>query len=358
MKFVTIVGARPQFIKCACLSRELRKTSAEILVHTGQHYDDNMSSTFFRELEIPNPDYHLGIGSGSQGAQTGEMLKRIEEVLLKENPDCVLVYGDTNSTLAGALAAAKLHLPLAHIEAGLRSFNRSMPEEINRIVADHVSDFLFSPTETAVRNLEEEGITEDVYQVGDVMFDAALEYGELAEKRSSLLERLTLRSKNYALATVHRAENTNDAKRFSSLFHALDDIAKKELPVVIPLHPRSRKQLESLGLTLNHLQIIEPVSYLDMLLLEKQARFILTDSGGVQKEAYFFQVPCLTLREETEWVETVESGWNTLVGTQEEKILQGIHQLRAGSDRSWPYGRGKAVQKITQILRQQFSLVG
>jgi UDP-N-acetylglucosamine 2-epimerase len=357
MKFAAVVGARPQLIKCACLSHELRKAATEILIHTGQHYDDNMSATFFRELDIPEPDYHLGVGSGTHGAQTGEMLKRIEEVFVKENPDCVLVYGDTNSTLAGALAAAKLRLPLAHIEAGLRSFNRSMPEEINRVVTDHVSNFLFSPTETAVRNLKEEGVEEGVYHVGDVMFDAALQYGDRAESYSRILERLKLCPKNYALATIHRAENTDDPERFCSIFYTLEEIAKSELPVDNPLHPRSRKQFNSLDLSFSHLQIIEPVSYLDMLLLEKQARIILTDSGGVQKEAYFFQVPCLTLREETEWVETVEAGWNTLVGMQKKKMLQGIREGRAGSNADWPYGNGDSAQKITRILMQQFSMV-
>ncbi len=358
MKIVTVVGARPQFIKCACLCRELRKVAAEVLVHTGQHYDDNMSDAFFRELEIPQPDYHLGIGSGLHGNQTGRMLQAIEEVLQKEKPDYVLVYGDTNSTLAGAPAGAKLQVPGAHAEGGLRSFNKKMPEEINRVLTDHMADLLFCPTQTAVQNLEREGIREGVHLVGDVMIDAVFYYGQKAEAGSRVLERCGLKPKAYALATVHRAENTDDPDRFFSIFSALDQIAREGLPVLVPLHPRSRKQMESHHFDSANLQIVEPVSYLDMLQLEKKAKAILTDSGGVQKEACVFQVPCITLREETEWVETVEAGWNVLAGTHSENIVQTFRKIKNGFHLPEGYGAGagNAAKKIIETLIQQFSL--
>ncbi|MBI1978252.1 MAG: UDP-N-acetylglucosamine 2-epimerase (non-hydrolyzing) [Candidatus Omnitrophica bacterium] len=356
MKVVTVVGARPQFIKFGPVFRALRKVAVEILVHTGQHYDANMSDIFFRDLDLPEPDYHLGVGSGSHGAQTGEMLKGIEVVLLKEKPDYVFVYGDTNSTLAGALAAAKLHIPIGHVEAGLRSFNRKMPEEVNRVVTDHLSNLLFCPTEAAIQNLEREGIQEGVYRVGDVMFDSVLYFGERAKERSEILNELKLGPKAYALATIHRAENTDDSERFQSIFEALDTIAEKELPVVIPLHPRSRKQMNALGLSFPNLRVLEPVSYLDMLRLEQEARVILTDSGGVQKEAYFFQVPCITLRDETEWVETVETGWNVLAGANTQNILQRFKDVKKGA-RFPDYGTGDAAQKIAQVFVQQSSMV-
>jgi UDP-N-acetylglucosamine 2-epimerase len=352
MKIVTVVGARPQFIKCAPVSRELRTVATEILVHTGQHYDDNMSEVFFRELNLPSPDYNLGVGSGPHGAQSGEMLKCIEEVLLKEKPDGVLVYGDTNSTLAGALAAAKLHIPVAHVEAGLRSFNRRMPEEINRVVTDHLSSFLFCPTETAVKNLACEGITQGVSLVGDVMYDALLYNSRIAAGRSAILERLQLQPKSYFLATVHRAENTDDSARLRDIVQAFTALSAIH-PLVWPVHPRTRQVLQSHGLlkTSNHtLLLIDPVSYLDMLLLEKEARGILTDSGGVQKEAFWFGVPCVTLREETEWVETVEAGWNTLVGTDRDRIVTaatGHTLMRTGPQLC---GDGYSSRKIVSML--------
>jgi UDP-GlcNAc3NAcA epimerase len=330
MKVVTVVGARPQFIKAAPVSRELRKAAVEILVHTGQHYDDKMSDVFFRELHIPTPDYHLGVGSGSHGVQTGEMLRRTEEVLLAEKPDVLLVYGDTNSTLAGALAAAKLHIPVAHVEAGLRSLNKSMPEEINRLLTDHMSDLLFCPTETAVDNLSREGITKGVHLVGDVMYDSVRFNLRLAEAGSQIVQELQLPPSGYALATVHRAENTDNPERLSAIFQALDLIAA-ELPVVMPLHPRTRRQLEMTGRSPARVRLIAPASYLDMLLLEKNARVILTDSGGVQKEARWLCVPCVTLRNETEWVETVQSGWNVLVGTDTRRIVAAALHAAAGS---------------------------
>lgn len=358
MKLVNIVGARPQFIKVGPILRAIEKHNhehpqhaiQEILVHTGQHYDYTMSRVFFEELQLKEPDYHLGVGSGTHAYQTGEMLKRIEEVLLKEKPDLVMVYGDTNSTLAGALAAAKLHIPVAHVEAGLRSFNRKMPEELNRVLTDHVSSLLFCPTETAVKNLEREGITKGVHLVGDVMYDSVLYNVQLAEKRSQILERLHLQPKGYALATVHRAENTDDPERLRSIFEALETIAADGLPVVVPLHPRTRKQLSSLNLLVKHVQMIEPVSYLEMLLLEKSAKIILTDSGGVQKEAFFFKVPCVTLREETEWVETVEAGWNVLVGCNSARIVRAVKTVRSPSESAAPYGNGRAAEKIVNLM--------
>lgn len=371
MKIATVVGARPQFIKAAPVSRALRKAGHnEFLVHTGQHYDDNMSSVFFEELEIPEPDVNLGIGSGSHGQQTGNMLMRIEQVLMAQNPDWVLVYGDTNSTLAGALAAVKLHIPVAHVEAGLRSFNREMPEEHNRVLTDHCSDVLFCPTETAVQNLKREGIAvcsnrkvrpqtsnlkPTAYLVGDVMYDSVLYNTKLAEKRSHVLKTLNLKPQNYALATVHRAENTDDHERLKSIFYALERMAQDGLPVIIPLHPRTRNILQStnpfrLQPQTSNLKLMEAVPYLDMLLLEKQARIILTDSGGVQKEAYWFGVPCVTLRKETEWVETVESGWNLLVGCDPGSISEAVEQAQAGSRLQDAYGKGRAAERIVHLL--------
>lgn len=328
MKVVTIVGARPQFIKAAPVCRELRKAHREVLVHTGQHYDDAMSAVFFRELDIPEPDYNLGVGSGTHGEQTGEMLKRIEAVLLTERPDWVLVYGDTNSTLAGALAAAKLHIPVAHVEAGLRSFNRNMPEEINRVLTDHVSTLLFCPTQTAVDNLAREGITEGVHLVGDVMYEALLWAAERARAQSTILERLGLSEKGYLLATVHRAENTDDPARLQAILDAFRVIDE---PIVFPVHPRTQARLSVLGFDLNvpHLQLIPPVGYLDMVRLEQAARAILTDSGGIQKEAYWLGVPCITLRDETEWVETVTAGANVLVGADTARIVAAVRESKS-----------------------------
>jgi UDP-N-acetylglucosamine 2-epimerase len=317
MKVVDVVGARPQFIKLAPILKAVERHNPqypdrpiqEILVHTEQHYDYEMSQVFFDELGLKVPDYHLGVGSGSYGYQTGEMLKRIEEVLLKEKPDLAMVYGDTNTTLAGALAAAKLHIPVAHVEAGLRSFNKKMPEEINRVLTDHLSDLLFCPTQAAVENLRREGIEKGVHLVGDVMYDAVLLYLDLAERKSEIMERLGLKPKSYALATVHRAENTDQPERLRAIFEGLERVAEEGLSVILPLHPRTRKRLNTLGIHPKEVQVLDPVSFLDMLVLEKNARVILTDSGGVQKEAFFFRVPCVTLREETEWVETVGTGW-------------------------------------------------
>ncbi|MCT7995239.1 non-hydrolyzing UDP-N-acetylglucosamine 2-epimerase [Laspinema olomoucense] len=361
MKCVTIVGARPQFIKAATVSRVLgfNPHITEILVHTGQHYDSNMSEVFFDELEIPRPDYHLGIGSGPHGSQTGKMLEAIEAVLIHEEPNWVLVYGDTNSTLAGALAATKLHISVAHVEAGLRSFNRQMPEEINRVLTDHSSDLLLAPTETAVKNLLHEGIPENkVHLVGDVMYDAALYYGAKADTHSQILFKLGLSPKSYILATIHRAENTDDSLRLQAIFQGLIQVAQ-EIPVVLPLHPRTRKALERENLLSEiseSLLLIDPVGYLDMVMLEKNACLISTDSGGVQKEAFFYRVPCVTLRKETEWVELVEMGWNCLtIPYSREQIKKGIenflHQFPANnSGICGIYGEGIAAQKIVNLL--------
>jgi UDP-GlcNAc3NAcA epimerase len=349
-KVATVVGARPQFIKAAAISRKLRHVASEVLIHTGQHYDANMSEVFFRELEIPAPDYHLGVGSGPHGKQTGEMLTKIERVLLREKPDSVLVYGDTNSTLAGALAAAKLHIPVAHVEAGLRSFNRRMPEEFNRILTDHLAALLLAPTIVAVRNLRQEGVVEGVELVGDVMYEVALEHLKAAEQRSRILERLGLNGRGFALATVHRAENTDDPARLCGILNALARLGR-EYPVVLPLHPRTREAARRLsGTWLERLQVTEPLPYFDMLRLESQARFILTDSGGVQKEAFFFRVPCITLRDETEWVETVDSGWNVLAGADPERIVHAARNHQPGSQEEFPYGRGDASGRIITLL--------
>ncbi|GAC1467027.1 MAG: UDP-N-acetylglucosamine 2-epimerase (non-hydrolyzing) [Chamaesiphon sp.] len=362
MKIVTIVGARPQFIKAASVSRLLKSTVVkEILVHTGQHYDENLSDIFFQELEISQPDYHLGIGSSTHGAQTGKMLESIEQVLLAEKPNWMLVYGDTNSTLAGALAAVKLHIPVAHVEAGLRSHNRRMPEEINRVLTDHISELLFTPTQAAVENLKSEGISQPkIHLVGDVMYDAALSYGCQAQFHSRILEELELKPKGYILATIHRAENTDDSMRLRAIFEGLMQVAD-EVPVVLPLHPRTRKVLEEQKLLVEaacHLQIINPVGYLNMVMLEKNARAIVTDSGGVQKEAFFYRVPCITLREETEWVELVELGWNKLVPPLNARMVSRtlLDNLKAETEKTVPdglYGEGKAAERIVGLLTSE-----
>ena len=355
MKIASILGARPQFIKVAPLCREFAKHPdvRHLIIHTDQHYDYSMSRVFFDELGIAEPDYHLEVRSGTHGYQTGEMLKRVEKVLTQEKPDWVVVYGDTNSTLAAALASVKMHIAVAHIEAGLRSFNRSMPEEINRVVTDHVSELLFCPTQTAVTNLQQEGIMQGVHLVGDIMYDSALFNVKLAARRSSILQKLNLEAKDYALVTVHRAENTERSDRLMHIFRALEKIAQDGMKVVVPLHPRTRKKLKSLQLSLKNLQVIEPVSYLDMLLLEKQAKMILTDSGGVQKEAFFFEVPCVTLRNETEWIETVESGWNVLADVDEEKIVSSVRISSVPSRAvKETFGNGQAAERICGIFSE------
>ncbi|MDN7013592.1 UDP-N-acetylglucosamine 2-epimerase (non-hydrolyzing) [Methanoculleus sp. FWC-SCC3] len=359
MKIASIVGARPQFIKCAPVSRELRKEHEEILIHTGQHYDHGMSEVFFEELAIPKPDYNLGIGSGTHGRQTGAMLGAIEDVLEKEKPDVVLVYGDTNSTLAGALAAAKLHMPVAHVEAGLRSNDRRMPEEVNRVLTDHASDLLFCPTETAVANLAAEGVTKGVHLVGDVMLDAMNYNRGIAEERSRILEDIGVRPGEYLVVTVHRPSNTDDRENMAAILSALGETDR---PVVFPVHPRTRKCLAGYGLLTKmpeNVRVVEPLGYLDMIRLMAHAEKILTDSGGVQKEAYMLGVPCITLRENTEWVETVEAGWNVLVGAGREKIVDAIRHFSPGTRQKSVFGDGNASVLIGKILaRFQYARSG
>lgn len=356
LKIVTIVGARPQFIKAAAVSRVIRNQYAnridEVLVHTGQHYDENMSQVFFDELDIPHPKFNLEISGGNHGAMTGRMLETIESVLLSEKPDWVLIYGDTNSTLAGALAAAKLHIPVAHVEAGLRSFNMRMPEEVNRILADRVSNRLFCPTQTAVENLAREGVTAGVSLVGDVMYDVSLYYRDIARSRSDVLDRLGLREGEYVLATCHRAENTDDPSRLREIGLALADLAVRQ-PVVLPVHPRTAKILADQGLTalMKDVRMVEPLPFLDMVRLEQSARVIVTDSGGVQKEAFFYQVPCVTMRDETEWIETVELGWNMLTGASRVEIVSAATKpARPREKLNSPYGDGKASDEIVAAL--------
>lgn len=401
MKLVSIVGARPQFVKLGPISRAIGSYNSRhtgdsriehTVIHTGQHYDLQLSDVFFREIDLPTPQVNLGVGSGPHGQQTGRMIEQLEQVFVQRSPDVVLVYGDTNSTLAAAIAAAKLHIPVAHVEAGLRSFNKEMPEEINRVLTDHVSNVLFCPTEAAVRNLEREGfcnivnngrlipdscddlpLTTDylpaVINIGDVMYDSVLQNAKLAEQRSEILTQLHLKPGNYALATVHRASNTDNPERLRSIFQALNEIARSVMPVIIPLHPRTCKKLNALSNPTNptnsmnptNLIIIEPVSYLDMLALERNARMILTDSGGVQKEAYFSQVPCVTLREETEWVELVESGWNHLAGADPAQIQDAVRHAvafdRAANQATLLYGDGHASERIVQLLNHWWARV-
>ncbi|MBW1981221.1 MAG: UDP-N-acetylglucosamine 2-epimerase (non-hydrolyzing) [Deltaproteobacteria bacterium] len=353
MQVITIVGARPQFIKAAQLSEALKRAGhEEFLIHTGQHYDLEMSRVFFDELPIPEPDVNLEVGSGPHGWQTAQMLAGIEEILLSQPADYLVVYGDTNSTLAGALAACKLHLPLVHIEAGLRSYNRQMPEEHNRVVTDHLSDLLFCPSHTAVSNLKKEGIVRGVYQVGDLMHDSIVKNLTLAEAHSRILPKLRLEPGQYALVTVHRADITEKRGRLQALFQTFEKIAANGLRVVMPAHPRTSKALQLLGIAPVRLQLLKPVSYLDMLALEKHARVIVTDSGGVQKEAYWLGVPCVTLRTETEWLETVASGWNVLVGCEDHLIIRAVDKACPGKTRRDAFGDGRAAERIVAILSE------
>ncbi len=392
MKIVTVVGARPQFIKAAAVSRAIAEYNAvaqdqspairEVIIHTGQHFDENMSDIFFDEMQIPRPDYHLEINSLGHGAMTGRMLEKIEEVLIKEQPDWVLVYGDTNSTLAGALAAKKLQIKVAHVEAGLRSFNMQMPEEINRILTDRISDILFCPTDTAVKNLQNEGLKiqelqgtthnlpltihyPQVIKTGDVMQDAALFYRDKAANKSIIIEKLGLKAQPFALCTIHRAENTDVPERLRNIFAALEDISR-EMPVVLPLHPRTRKKLAEASITVHDLTStihhspftihhIDPVGYFDMIQLLEHTRIVLTDSGGLQKEAFFFAKPCVTLRDETEWVELVEGGYNMLAGADSNQIVRHYQNL-CRTTHNYDidlYGQGKAAQSIVTLLADQ-----
>jgi UDP-GlcNAc3NAcA epimerase len=356
LKITTIVGARPQFIKAAAVSRVIRDNYAdeiiETIVHTGQHYDKNMSETFFRDLEIPSPKYNLKISASTHGKMTGRMVEDIEKVLLEEPTDAVLIYGDTNSTLAGGIAASKLHIPVVHVEAGLRSYNRRMPEELNRILSDHISTLLFCPTPIAVENLRREGIDHGVYEVGDVMYDIALFYRDSARKKSNVLSTLGLEGRRFILATCHRAENTDDPTRLRQILEGLSILARN-IPVILPLHPRTRAVITKAGLEklTASLTTLPPLPFLDMLLLEQMAEAIITDSGGVQKEAFFFDVPCITTREETEWTETVECGWNTLVGADANKIVSVFENLKKNIPKPELYGGGDAASQIVEVLK-------
>lgn len=380
-KILTIIGARPQIIKAAALSRAIKNKFAdkirEVIVHTGQHYDENMSQVFFDELEIPHPNYNLNAGSGSHGKQTALMLESIEEILLKEKPNCIILYGDTNSTLAGAVAASKIQIPVIHIEAGLRSFNKSMPEEINRIVCDHVSTLLFSPTKTGYSNLLKEGFKENnqapytfdnpkIYHCGDVMYDNSLHFSKLAEQKSNILKDNGLQAGNFILATIHRNNNTDEPIRLNALFNALNKIAtENKTNIIIPLHPRTSKLLvQHLSSELYHtvktnafLKIIPPVSFLEMIALEKNAQLVMTDSGGVQKEAFFFQKPCVILRSETEWIELVNCGAARIVDADESKILEAYSYFSKAKDLKFPnlFGDGKAAEFICAEIIKNIS---
>jgi len=351
MKILTILGARPQFIKAGTVSREIAKHNIEeLIVHTGQHYDVNMSDIFFDEMKIPKPNYFLGIGGKTHGAMTGQMIEKIEELALKEKPDWIMVYGDTNSTLAGAMVASKLHIKLAHIEAGLRSFNMQMPEEVNRILTDRVSNILFCPTETAINNLKKEGYDHfdcKVVKSGDVMQDGAFFYRKLAVKPNIMLK------EQYILCTIHRAENTDNEKRLRDIFIALNEISK-EKQIVLPLHPRTKKIIGNLNINVDTLNIIDPIGYLEMVWLIDNCSLVMTDSGGLQKEAYFFERPCITLRDETEWVELIENGFNILVGANREKILQAYYENRTFIKNNLleMYGGGKASEIIIKSLME------
>jgi UDP-GlcNAc3NAcA epimerase len=357
-RVLSVIGARPQFVKAAAVSPALAAAGLdEYVVHTGQHYDRQMSEVFFQEMGLRPPDLNLSVGSGSHASQTGAMLLGLERAISERQPDCVLVYGDTNSTLAGALAAAKLHVPVAHVEAGLRSFNRRMPEEINRVVADALASILFIPTETARRNLEREGVPpENTVMTGDVMYDVVLMFRERAAAAPGILGRLKINGGcPYVLATVHRAENTDDAKRLRAILAGLAKVAK-HLRVILPLHPRTRSRLASLpDAPLGEVEVIEPAGFLDMMRLEMRAQVIATDSGGVQKEAFFHHVPCVTLRNETEWPELVDLGWNRLIAPQNaERIAETILSSRGAKGRTGsPYGDGHASERIADALKQR-----
>lgn len=351
MKIVSIVGTRPQLIKYAPLAKELIKEHKNILIHTGQHYDYNMSKVFFNELSIPEPDYNLDIGSGTHSYQTGEMLKGIESILLKEKPDMAIIYGDTNSTLAGALSVAKLHIKMAHVEAGVRNFDKSIPEEINRVVADYCSDYLFCPTQTAVDNLKQEGITKGVYLTGDVMVDA-LYFNKAIAERSKILEDLGLTSKRYLVVTVHRASNTDIRQNLETIASTLIKLAELNETIVFPVHPRTIKLLKTYGLfnKLNEMiKLIEPLGYLEFLKLLNHAKKVITDSGGIQKEAYILKIPCITLFNSTPWIETLENGYNTMAGVNTEKIIELTQHFQPKQRYSDLFGVG-ACEKIVKIL--------
>ncbi|MCD1294909.1 UDP-N-acetylglucosamine 2-epimerase (non-hydrolyzing) [Methanocella sp. CWC-04] len=353
MKIVTVVGARPQFIKCAPVSREIRKEHMEILVHTGQHYDHDMSDIFFEELGIPKPDYNLGVGSASHGKQTGEMLAGIETILIKEKPDIVLVYGDTNSTIAGALAASKLQIKIVHVEAGLRSFDRTMPEEINRVVTDHLSDILFCPTKTSEQNLLNEGIINGVHYIGDVMVDALAYNLSLANEKSKIISKLNIENGKYLVVTIHRPNNTDEKSNLVSIIESLIEANKK---VIFPVHPRTKKYLINYGL-FEHIQkqknieLIEPLGYLDMLQLMANSDKIITDSGGIQKEAYMLKIPCITIRDKTEWIETLDDNWNILTGSNKNRIIEAIKDIKRPKSNKNIFGDVGVSKKIRNLIK-------
>ncbi|MGI6078564.1 MAG: non-hydrolyzing UDP-N-acetylglucosamine 2-epimerase [Fastidiosipilaceae bacterium] len=363
MKIITVLGARPQFIKAALVSRELRKNHNEIIVHTGQHYNHELSDIFFEEMNIPQPDYNLGIGSDTHARQTGQMMSELEALFIKEKPDIVLVYGDTNSTLAAALAAVKLHIPVAHVEAGPRMNDKAIPEEVNRVVTDHISSMLFAPTPVCLDNLHREGLTQGVYMTGDVMLDCFLHFSQEAEKRTRILDDLGIEQGNYLLATVHRASNTDTKENLQEICKAFIELAH-EIELVFPVHPRTEKYLKQYGLyqTLKdttNIHLIKPVGYLEMLALTKNAVKILTDSGGLQKEAYFAKVPCITLDTVSAWPETVEDGWNIVVGKetdrqqiQKENIINAVRSFEPNKKQQNVFGDGKARHKICRIITQ------
>ncbi len=348
MKIISVVGARPQFIKLAILSKELRENHNEIIIHTGQHYDDNMSRYFFEEMQIAKPDYNLNIGSGSHGKQTAEMLIGLEDIFLHQKPDVVITFGDTNTTLATGLAATKLNIPVAHVEAGLRSHNREMPEEINRILTDHISDYLFAPTLTAMENIKIENLYGKPFLVGDVMYDSLLYYGKIAEQKSRILKNLKLRQKEYILLTLHRPYNVDNIQKLQNIFSALKQTKRF---IVLPVHPRSRKMIESTNTIIpENISIIEPLGYLDFIFLQKHSEKIITDSGGIQKEAYLNGIPCITIRPETEWIETVKAGWNVLVGDKKDQLIENCLHFKPSHNRPRYFGDGNSSKKIISIL--------
>ena len=349
MKIIHIVGARPQFIKAAMVSRAWKSLKDEYLLHTGQHYDADMSKLFFDELNLKKPNLNLGVGSENHANQTSKMLVGIDSYLERIQADHVIIYGDTNSTLAGALAASKREIPISHVEAGLRSFNRSMPEEINRVVSDHISNLLFCPTEKAAQNLIKEGIKNGVHLVGDVMADALYFFRDAADKQSDILEKLEISKGKYVLATIHRSGNVDHKRKLTQIFEGLGDVNRT---IILPLHPRTKKMIRKFNLSLpENIRLIKPVGYLDMIMLEQYADCIFTDSGGIQKEAYLLGIRCITLREETEWVETVEAGWNVLAGSSKDKISSSFYDFQPDGEKPYFYGDGDAADKIVQVIK-------
>ena len=347
MNITSIVGARPQFIKLAPLSKELRKHHDEVIIHTGQHYDKNMSDLFFRDLNIPEPDYNLGIGGSTHGVQTGKMLVEIEKVIIKLNPDLIIIFGDTNTTLAGAMVGAKLHINTLHIEAGLRSFNREMPEEINRVVADHTCDYLFAPTKTAMTNLSHEGLSKKSFLTGDIMVDSLLHNIKIAETKSQIIDDLELTPNKYILLTLHRPYNVDDPEKLERI---LIELSKLETTIVFPIHPRTRNIIQKQGMKVpSNISMLDPVGYLDFIVLESHSKIIITDSGGIQKEAYILKKPCATIRPETEWIETVEDGWNILVDVDEPDFLEKIQHFNPSSQQHDIFGENVA-EKMGKII--------